>query len=104
MTDDKQTRQKLFQLHAELTEFFSKQLKDHADSIKGSSLDAMRRFLKDNSITRREMGKTRSLDLGEFDDIFEAWSDETDSDDNQEKQEGQQGQNSKQDFGLKFMK
>lgn len=49
--DRKETKEKLWELHSQLTQFFIEQLKNPEGQLKGTTLDTMRAFLRDNKIT-----------------------------------------------------
>jgi hypothetical protein len=49
--DRKEIKEKLWELHKALVEFFIEQLKDPDVEVKGTTLDVMRSFLRDNKIT-----------------------------------------------------
>ena len=96
MTDKRDLRKKLWKLHGELIDYFIDQLSD-PQSLKGSSLDAIRAFLKDNAVTRNESKKAGSIDA--LSELLSEWSEEfdpeeqTDDDDNQDAEDDM-----KQDF------
>jgi len=56
-------RQKMWDLHKELVEYYLTMLKESKENkslLKGSTLDAMRQFLKDNAIFRTEGNQQQS--------------------------------------------
>ena len=72
MKDKKEIEKRLWGLHEALIDHFLEILKNKEQTPKGSSLDVMRAFLKDNAISRAEMNKASPLDA--IGDILEDWS------------------------------
>jgi hypothetical protein len=75
MTDKKELRRKLWELHEALIDHFVEQLSNGED-LTGSTLDAMRGFLKDNAITRNELKRANSMDS--LAEVLSEWNEEVD--------------------------
>lgn len=68
--DRKETKDKLWELHRALVEFFLEQLRNPNSKLKGSTLECMRSFLRDNSITLPESDMVRDDDsLSQLEDM-----------------------------------
>lgn len=95
MKDKEKIEEKLWEVHEALIEHFLDILKNKEEAPKGSTLDVIRAFLKDNAITRAETKKSSPLDY--IGDILENWSAEEYPTENDEKHKDSGGN----DDGLK---
>ena len=74
MKDKKELEERLWEVHEALIDHFLYVLKNKEEIPKGSTLDVIRAFLRDNAISRNELKKTAPFDaIGE---MLETWNEE----------------------------